>query len=181
MRYTPHSTEAELVQGCRSNDRLAQKYLYQRFFGQMMGICMRYTGQHDEAVDVLNRAFLKVFNAIGQYEPTGRLGGWIAKIVFNTAIDYVRQQQPRTSELPPDMDVASIEPESLEMLLAEDVYALIQSLPSSNRAVFSLYYIDGYKHREIAEMLGININTCKWHLASAKKDLQQLLRLASEK
>jgi hypothetical protein len=53
MRYTPHSTEAELVQGCRSNDRLAQKYLYQRFFGQMMGICMRYTGQHDEAVDVL--------------------------------------------------------------------------------------------------------------------------------
>ena len=88
MLYSKQSSDKDLIRGCRSRDRLAQKYLYQRYYGRMIVICKRYTKNEDEAIDVLNRAFLKVFNAIEDYKATGTLSGWIARIVFNTSIDY---------------------------------------------------------------------------------------------
>ncbi len=177
MLYEKNSTDRDLIRGCQQKDKLAQKYLYQRFYGRMMVICMRYSSNQEEAMDILNRAYLKVFHAIDDFELTGSLSGWIAKIVFNTAIDYVRANTTYRKVMDFNSEKESaFSPEILDQLIAEDLYKAIQLLPGEMRSVFSLYVLDGYKHREIAEMLDINVNTSKWHLANAKKELQQLLK-----
>lgn len=177
MLYTKNSTDQDLIKGCQRKDRLAQKYLYQKYYGKMMVICLRYSSNQDEAVDILNRAFLKVFNAIDDFEQTGSFSGWIARIVFNTAIDFVRANThyQKVIDFNAEKDI-EFPPDVLDQLIAEDLYKAIQQLPGEMRSVFSLYVLDGYKHREIAEMLQININTSKWQLANAKRELQKKLK-----
>lgn len=176
MRYTPHSTDQELIDGCRNADRLAQKCLYDRYAGKMYGIAMRYTKHQDEAVEILNNAFLKVFTSLQKYEDQNNLGGWIAKIVFNTAIDFVRQHVKYKKVMEFDVEKETpINNSALNNLNTEDIYALIQQLPTASRTVFSLYVIDGYKHKEVAQMLGITEGTSKWHLAYARQELQKML------
>ncbi len=178
MRYSPHSTDIELVEGCRNRNRLAQKYLYQRYFGKMLGIPMRYTGNKETATEVLNMAFFKVFKSIDKYEPSGKLHNWIAKIVFNASIDHVRQHTVYKQRMDFETEKeAVIQCEALENLLVEDLYKLIQLLPPASRTVFCMYCIDGYKHKEIAEQLNISVGTSKWHLAFAKKQLRKLLKI----
>ena len=92
QHYSKQSSDAQLLDGCRQQNRLAQRYLYQRFYSQMLGVCMRYTSHRDEAEDVLNRAFLKIFQHISEYEEQGSLSGWMATITLRTAIDYVRSK-----------------------------------------------------------------------------------------
>ncbi len=180
MQYSKHSTDTELIQGCQEGHRLAQKHLYQRFYGRMVGITMRYTKNTDEANEILNTAFLKVFNAIGNYEPKGSISGWIARIVFNTAIDHVRRhtKYKKTIDYNIEKD-AFLDADVISNLFMEDLYAMIQQLPKPNQSVFSLYFIEGYKHREIAEILDISINTSKWHLAKAKETLKKIVTAQS--
>jgi RNA polymerase sigma factor (sigma-70 family) len=180
MIYTQHSLEKELINGCIEKNRLAQKYLYQRYYGKMLGIAMRFSGNRDEANDILNRGFLKVFNKIEKYEPTGSFGGWIAKIVWRTALDYIKSQAKYKNEV--DIDSVydiGISSNALDNLIAEDLFKVIQKLPPATRAVFSLYVVDGYKHQEIATLLNISEGTSKWHLSNGKKRLRQLLADAS--
>ena len=176
MRYTPHSTDQELIEGCRNADRLAQKCLYDRYAGKMYGIALRYTKHQEEAIEILNNAFLKVFTSLQKYEDQNNLGGWIAKIVFNTAIDYVRQHVKYKKVMEFDVQTETpIQNNALNQLQTEDIYALIQQLPAASRAVFSLYVIDGYKHKEVADILGITEGTSKWHLSYARQELQKML------
>ncbi|MEO1257316.1 MAG: RNA polymerase sigma factor [Bacteroidota bacterium] len=172
--YTEQSSDSQLIAGCQQQNRLAQKYLYQRYYGQLLGVCMRYTAHRDEAEDVLNRAFLKIFQKIEAYEETGALKGWMATITLRTAIDYVRSKVKyrQIMDFDSEQDV-TFEAQAVENLYAEDLYRLIQQLPPTSRTVFSLNVIEGYTHREISEMLDININTSKWHLAAAKKQLRK--------
>lgn len=171
--FTPQSTDAELVAGCRQQHRLAQRYLYQRYYGKMLGICMRYTSAREEADDVLNRAFLKIFQHISEYREQGSLSGWMATLTLRTAIDYVRSTVKYRQVMAFDNDHdLPLDADALENLFAEDLYRLIHKLPKASRAVFSLNVVEGYTHLEIAEMLGINVNTSKWHLAEAKKQLR---------
>ena len=176
QNYTSNSTDDALLEGCRKHNRLAQKQLYRRYYPRVLGIAMRYTGQPSEANDVLNQSFLKVFNKIETYSE-GSLSGWIATIVTNTAIDFIRKntryKQVMDFEIVQDI---RLEAETLEQLYVEDLLKEIQRLPADSRAVFSMYVIDGYKHREIAEVLDININTSKWHLAEAKKLLKKRIQ-----
>lgn len=177
MRYTSQSTDQELIQGCRNVDRMAQKCLYERYAGKMFGIAMRYTKHQEEALEILNSAFLKVFTSLQKYEDQNNLGGWIAKIVFNTAIDFVRQHVKYKQVM--DFETkheAPLHNEGLQQLQAEDLYNLIQQLPAASRTVFCLYVIEGYKHKEVAELLGITEGTSKWHLAYARQELQRLLQ-----
>lgn len=142
---------------------------------------MRYSGNKEEATEVLNAAFFKVFRSIHQYKPTGSLGGWISKIVFNCTIDHFRQQ--KTYKKVMDFETTqegSYNSNALDNLLVEDLYKVIQQLPPATRNVFCMYVIDGYKHREIAEALNISEGTSKWHLAAAKKELQILLKKSYE-
>ncbi len=177
MKYSTKSTDNELTLGCRQGNRMAQKYLYERYFGKMFGIAMRYTRNQEEALEILNNSFLKVFTSLDKYEDNNNLAGWIAKIVFNTAIDHVRRntKYKQVMDFNTDSDLSTGN-ESLENLNAEDLYRLIQRLPTASRAVFNLYVIDGYKHKEISEMLDISVGTSKWHLANARKELQSMLK-----
>jgi RNA polymerase sigma-70 factor (ECF subfamily) len=137
---------------------------------------MRYAGSRLEAEDVLNRAFLKIFQSIGAYSEKGSLFGWMATITLRTAIDFVRSQVKMRSVFrlgePPE---SGYDDGILEQLEAEDIYRLIQQLPPEQRVVFSMNVVEGYTHREIAELLGINENTSKWRLAEAKKQLRERL------
>lgn len=176
MAYTINSTDQDLIQGCLRKDRMAQQFLYRRYYGKLLGIGMRYTSDKEEATDVLNRAFMKIFNKLDQYKPTGSFKSWMTSIVFNTAIDYVRSKTKYREVM--DFNVEKemeVNPVVIDQLFAEDLYREIQELSIHARTVFSLYVIDGYKHREIAELLKISENTSKYHLAEARKTLQKRL------
>ena len=176
MSYHAQSPDDELRQGCLLGHRLAQKHLYQRYYGQFLGIPMRYTGNRSEAVDVLNQAFLKIFDCMGQYQSTGSFAGWMARIVFNTSIDYVRRQTAYHKKVALGIEVERpVQSEVFGHLAAEDLYRLVQTLPPATRSVFCLYVVDGYKHAEIGDMLGIDEGTSKWHLSEARRKLRQLL------
>jgi len=174
--YSEHSSDEELRAGCLAQHRLAQKYLYHRYFGRLLGIPMRYTSDRSDAVEVLNQAFLKIFDSLSTYQGTGSFAGWMARIVFHCAIDHVRRQASYRRKIVLDTaEELPIENEVIRQLDGEDLYQLIQLLPGPARSVFSLYVVDGYKHAEIAAMLGIEEGTSKWHLSDARRRLKILL------
>ena len=148
MQYGSHSTDETIREGCLRGDRLAQKALYQRYHGKLLGIPMRYTKDIAEAKALMNQAFLKIFNSLESYREEGSFEG--------------KEPVP---------DVSDVE----KKLAAEDIFQYIQQLPDYLRAVFSLYVIDGYKHEEIAENLGITLSASKWRLAKARELLQASL------
>lgn len=175
-KFTAKSTDDELIAGCIAGNRLAQHYLYQRYYGKMMGICMRYTGNRTEAKEILNFAFLKVFKSLGHYKAEGSFSGWVAKIVFRTTIDHVRSTTSYKKKMDFNLSSAqTVTNTAIDHLATEELFALIQKLPTASRTVFCLYAIDGYKHKEIAKQLNISEGTSKWHLAAARKTLQTLL------
>lgn len=175
MKYHADSSETDLVKGCVKGKNLAQKYLYQRFHGKMLNVCMRYAGDREEAVEMLNAGFLKVFTSIGKFEHKGSLEGWIRRIMMNTAIDHIRKYQTYNKTMVNNSYAeASVDNEAIDHLLGEDIYKVIQKLPPTSRTVFCLYLIDGYTHKDIAEQLGISVGTSKWHLSEAKKRFREL-------
>jgi len=174
---SPESSDELLMEGCLEGHRLAQKYLYQRHAGHMMGICMRYANSRDEAMEMLNMAFYKVFKSVKQYNGSGALRGWMAKVVLHACIDWVRSQANYRKHMDfESQQDAPINNDALNQLAVEELYDKIQQLPPSSRMVFSLYAVEGYTHREIGEMLNISEGTSKWHLSEAKKKLQKLLK-----
>ena len=177
MKFTPHSSDEELILGCREQNRLAQKYLYQRYYGKLLGVCMRYTSSREEATSILNMAFFKIFQSISNYNSSGSFKGWMSRIALNTAIDHLRSNTTyrKVMDYNSEKEVA-IGNDAIDNLAAEELYAVIQRLPRSTRSVFCLYVIEGYKHHEIAKQLGITVGTSKWHLSSARKQLQTLLK-----
>ncbi len=174
MQYHVKSTDEELRQGCLEQHRLAQQYLYQRYFGRFLGIAMRYTNNREDATDVLNQAFLKIFNNLHQYQETGPFGGWMAKIVLHTAIDHARQMSTYRKVINFSIEAdQSVESDISGQLDVEDLYRLIQKVTPASRTVFSLYVVEGYKHHEIADMLGITVGTSKWHLSNARMEMKK--------
>jgi RNA polymerase sigma factor (sigma-70 family) len=168
-------TEAQLIQACKEEDRRAQKLLYDRYSPGMMGVCRRYIKHLEDAEDVLVEAFFKVLTNIHQYKGNGSFEGWIRRIVVNQSLMFLRKRHnfSMTVEISniPLSAPASIASE----LAADDILNLLSQLPTGYRTVFNLYVLEGYKHREIADMLGISINTSKSQLILAKKRMQALL------
>ena len=168
----------ELVRGCQKNDRLAQKQLYEEFYGRMMGVCLRYANNRDEAAEILNKGFLKVFNMIKNYEPErGRLDSWIYKIMLNTAIDHFRSEFKHRNNIVEMEQAYYIGDQSdvLHQISADEIIELIQKLSPAYRTVFNLYVMEGMSHGEIAEQLGISEGTTKSNLSKARKKLQAML------
>ena len=153
-----------------------QEELYRRFSPRMYAVCLRYAGYAEEAEDILQEGFLKVFKYIGQYRFEGSFEGWIRRIVVNEALTFLRRN--RSMYLETDLEQADREPDYNALgdhLEAEDLLKMIQELPTGYRIVFNLYAIDGYSHKEIAEHLGISENTSKSQLSRARTFLQKLL------
>lgn len=170
-------TEDELIAGVIAGNRTSQKALYQKYFGKMAGVTLRYTKSKEEAYEVLNDAFLQVFKSMGNFQGKGSLSGWIYKIVLNTTYAYARKNY-KIKEVNVELksDAGMVENDALSNLGLEVIYDSIQKLPDGKRVVFSMYALEGLKHQEIAERLGISVSTSKWYLAQARIQLQDLLK-----
>jgi RNA polymerase sigma-70 factor (ECF subfamily) len=169
-------TEVELIKACKADDRQAQKLLYERFSPLMFGVCRRYINRLEDAEDVLVEAFFKVFDNMDQFQGNGSFEGWIRRIVVNEALMFLRKKHALKNayeiqehfDLPDDANI-------VQELASQDILNLLAQLPNGYRTVFNLYVLEGYKHREIADLLDISINTSKSQLILAKKRLRELL------
>ncbi|OQA00548.1 MAG: ECF RNA polymerase sigma-E factor [Bacteroidetes bacterium ADurb.Bin408] len=168
--------DAELIEGCLSQDTKAQRMLYNKYASTMFGICLRYCKHRAEAEDILQEAFVKIFTHLKTYRNEGSFEGWLKRIVVNTALNYYKSQLKRcfneviderhesltSSEFVPGNDIS-----------AEELLKLINSLADGYRIVFNLYAVEGYSHKEIAAMLNISENTSKSQLSRARGILQE--------
>lgn len=168
-------SESELIEGCRKNDRAVQKALYDRFCRKMLVVCMRYSKSDQEAEDILQEGFVKVFQGIKNFRQEAKLETWITRIMVNTSLNAQR----RKLYLFPMVDVETIILPEDEVSLSEihfsQLLELIQSLPQGCQMVFNLFAIEGYSHQEIAKMLEISEGTSKSQYARAKSLLQSKL------
>ncbi|MEL6660769.1 MAG: sigma-70 family RNA polymerase sigma factor [Bacteroidota bacterium] len=168
--------EAELIKACRVQDPLAQRKVYETYSPKMLGVCRRYLKRAEDAEDALVEGFCKVFTNIKQYTGNGSFEGWIRRIVVNECLMALRKKHALKNafEIQEHFDLRDNQNVVAE-LAAQDILRLLDQLPNGYRTVFNLYVIEGYKHREIADLLNISINTSKSQLILAKKRLQQLL------
>ncbi len=167
-------TEGELIRLCKKGDRKAQKELYDRFAPKMLGVSRRYVKDSSGAEDVLIQAMHKVLTKLDKYSGKGSFEGWIRKITVNESLMFLRKRKMAfVDELP--LHEPSNDWGILDRLQAEDILSFLDKLPDGYRTVFNLFVIEGYKHREIAEELGISINTSKSQLILAKKRLKNIL------
>ena len=164
-----------LVEGCVKNDRFYQEMLYRKYFGSMMRMCMRYTQDRDIAMEIINNGFLRVFKKIDLYSFSGSLEGWIRRLVFHSLSDYFKKSNKGIHFLSVEDRDSPVQQSALSNLYLEDLLGLVDQLPDATRRVFYLYAIEGYTHVEIAEMINISVGTSKWHLATARKKLKQLI------
>ncbi|MBC7851173.1 MAG: RNA polymerase sigma factor [Chitinophagaceae bacterium] len=174
---TDQPGDIELINGCIKDDRKAQEQLYKRFYGPMTSICLRYTRNEEDAIEVLHNAFLKVYKKIGTYD-TGKasLYTWIRKIVVNTAIDFIRQRNRFSVVELEKAEDPRIDEDAIQRLSTQELLRLVQQLSPATQTVFNLYVVEGYNHREIAKLVGISEGTSKWHLSEARRQLQILLQ-----
>jgi len=173
-----------LISGCLKNDRRSQEELFKLYYGKMLGVCMRYSTDRDSAEEVLQEGFIKIFDKLGAFDYKGSFEGWIRRIMANTAIDSIRKakKNPLLSDNDDDFKVGAenpmIEKEEFEFvgLKAEIAMKAIQELSPAYKSVFSLYVLEEYTHKEIAEILGISEGTSKSNLSKAKLNLQKILK-----
>ncbi|PLX06095.1 MAG: RNA polymerase subunit sigma-70 [Marinilabiliales bacterium] len=171
-----------IVEGCIKGDRNSQHLLYKATYGKMLGTCMRYASNIDEAKDFLHDGFIKVFEKIKYFKHTGSFEGWIRRIIINNTIDCLRKKNKMQFNSEADYSIVNLtddSEDSLEKLnqtnlCAARIIEMIQELSPAYKTVFNLYVIEEYSHKEIAEMLGISIGTSKSNLAKAKMKLKNL-------
>ena len=175
MLFKRKYTEEEMVAGCTANERLWQERLYRRFFPSMMDMCLRRTNDREEAMTIVNNGFLRVFKKIHLYSFKGSLEGWIRRLVWHSLADHFRGQ-PKSVHYLVFEERDQIDPGNpAQQLYFEDLVKMVDLLPKASRAVFRLYAIEGFSHKEIAAELGISEGTSKSQYSRAKAHLQKML------
>ncbi|HRX29969.1 MAG TPA: sigma-70 family RNA polymerase sigma factor [Saprospiraceae bacterium] len=165
-----------IIKKCQANDRLAQNQLYEHYKGILYSISLRYMGDKMSAEDAFVEAFFKIFDKINDYQGAGSFEGWMKKITVNECLMSLRKKNNlRLAVELADWQVSE-SPVALEILNMEDLAHAIEELPPGYRTIFNMYEIDGFKHREIADELGISINTSKSQLILAKKRLREIIK-----
>lgn len=170
-------TESDLINGCLKDDRRMQEELYRRFSPRMYAVCLRYAGNAEEAQDILQEGFIKVFKKLDSFRSEGSFEGWVRRIFVNTAIEHFRRKKylmPVT-----EREENTIEGKYLSVLdnlAAADIMALVQELSPGYRTVFNMYVVEGYSHKEIGDILGISECTSKSQLSRAKVILQDMVK-----
>jgi RNA polymerase sigma factor (sigma-70 family) len=161
------------------NDRRAQKILYEKFAPKMFGVSKRYVKTIENAEEVMVEAFCKIFQKMDMYSGQGSFEGWIRRIVVNEALMFLRKKYRFNEHLDiTEMPIKAVQVTIEDELSANEILSLLEQLPTGYRTVFNLYVVEGYKHKEIAELLGISINTSKSQLILAKKRMQDLVEKA---
>ena len=173
-----HMSDEELVQRCVRKEAQAQEYLFKTFSGRMLGLCNRYTDSVEEAEDIMQDAFVKIFQKIDTFKGNGSLEGWMKRIMVNTALDAFRKSKNFRHSI--DIDTIEYTSETnqhvLESMGAKDLMKLLKTMPKGFRTVFNLYAVEGYAHKEIASMLEITESTSKSQYSRARAYLQKMLQ-----
>ncbi len=170
-------TDAELIKGCIREDAGCQKNLFTRYAGSLLGVSYRYARNREDAEDILQDAFIKIFKKLEQFKGDGSFEGWMRKIVVNTALKkytvsrYSKEFSVQEVKDPADADMNDVP--AFNHLTEKDLLALINNLPDGYRLIFNMYIIEGYRHEEIADMLGIQPGTSRSQLVKARQLLQK--------
>lgn len=175
MTATP---EQELVDLCKKGNRKAQKAIYDRLAPKMFPLCMRYVGERATAEDVLQEGFVTLFSRIGSYKGEGSFEGWSRKIFVNTALMYLRKKDAlkMSDGLETARNLASDITSQTANIGYKELMSLIMTLPTGFRTVFNMYVVEGYSHKEIAQMLGITEITSRTQLSRARTWLQARIK-----
>ena len=166
-----------LLKGCRRGKAKSQESLYQQFSAAMYGICLQYASNEDDARDIMQEGFIKVFGKLDQVKNPAAFPGWIRRVMINTALEKYRSHVhlQRIDDVKEEADEA-VENGIFENLTCQELVDLIQTLTPRYRLVFNLYAIEGYSHKEISEELGISVGTSKSNLSRARAILQEKIK-----
>ncbi len=176
INFTEDDLE-EVIRACQNNDGRAQRMLFQQFFGYAKGISLRYSSSMEEAEEILNESFLKVFQHLDRYDLNQPFKAWLRTIVVNTAISYYRKNQKFHGEIGLDnIHEPSLDESVIDQISADEILALVQQLKPIYRTVFTMHVVDGYQLREIADVLNFNEATVRSHFARARTRLQELIK-----
>lgn len=165
-----------IISGCKRQDPTSQKALYDLYKDVLFPICLRYVKKAEDAEDVFIEGFFKIFNKIDEYKGEGSFEGWMKRIMVNESLMFLRKNHnlKMTVELTGIDQADDVRPD--DAILYEELLEALADLPVGYKTIFNLYVIEGYKHREIAELLGISINTSKSQLILAKKRIQDIIK-----
>jgi RNA polymerase sigma-70 factor (ECF subfamily) len=168
-------SDDDLIRGCWENNRKSQEMLYRRYAKAMYNLCLIYESDRDNAKDILQEAFIKIFRNIDNFDRKGSLQGWMKKIVTNTAIDHYRKNYNEAQFIPIENIIHPFSDEEsvASILNTKDIISQVNRLPGGARMIFQLYAIEGYSHKEIADLLNISEGTSKSQINRAKQLLQQ--------
>ena len=181
MHPPPRIAEDELIRQCKAGSLRYQELLYKQFYGYAMGIGLRYCPNRDDALEVVNDAFIKAFNSMGNYDISKPFKAWLRTIVVNTAID--RRRKDMKHQLNIELENAGpiiSHVNAIDHLNAQDILVLMKELPAVQLSIFNLYEIDGYNHDEIAVMLNIPASSSRVYLSRAKEKLRKLIKTETQ-
>lgn len=173
-----HPEVEQLIVKCKESDPKSQKRLYELFSGKMFALCLRYTGSPDDAQDILQNGFIKMFRKIRDFRSEGSFEGWLRRIMVTSSIEYYRKNKSLSAMQPIDEEVSRNTADHvtvLDKMQADELGALFSKLAPRYRTVLNMYAVEGYSHREIGEMLGISEGTSKSQLSRARELLKQML------
>jgi RNA polymerase sigma factor (sigma-70 family) len=156
-------------------DEKSFREIYNQLSGKMYALCLRYTGNKEDANDVFQDAFLKLYRNLSNYRGDGSFEGWSRRIFVTTCIDFLNKKKMNFSEVNDNLSAEAVDMSGFEKLAAEDILKLVQQLPTGYRTVFNLYLIEGYSHKEISEIFSITESSSKSQLSKAKLYLKKLL------
>jgi len=181
--FTRMTFDNTFIEKLKSRDKKTQEVFYEQLAPKMYGICLRFAGNTEEANDILQEGFIRVFNHLKDFREEGSLEGWVRRTMINTAINFYKKRikQGTKTELENVREKTEVKQYIIEKMAADELIDLIRELPDGYRTVFNLNIIEGYTHKEIGEMLEISENTSKSQLSRARKALQKKLILIKEK
>jgi len=164
-------SDQQIIEGCAKHNRMAQQVLYDKYSRLLLGVCLRYASDKAEAEDILQDSFLKIFFNIEDYSGTGSFIGWLRKVTVNTAITHYHKNLKYRYHVDIDefvSDETGVSSFEEDFFTSDELFKVLNELPTGYRMVFNLYAVEGYKHKEIAEILGIDTNTSKSQYSRAK-------------
>lgn len=171
-------SEEDFIQACIDREAWALKKLYETHYPVMIPVCRRYANNEEDALDILHDGFIKVFRHIEKYQSGTSLVSWIKRIMINTAIDYYRREnRRRTTDVDDAKSIASADADVLSQISADEIINLLQHLSPAYRSVFNLYVIEGYSHKELADILQITESTSRSNLVKARTKLREMIAL----
>ena len=171
-------SDQQIIEGCASHERKAQQVLYDKYSHFLLGVCLRYARDKAEAEDILQDSFLKIFSNIKDFSGTGSFIGWLRKVAVNTAITHYHKNLKYRYHVDIE-EYVSVETGTTsfeeDFFTSDELYKVLNELPTGYRMVFNLYAVEGYKHKEIAEILGVDTNTSKSQYSRAKAVIRDKL------